>query len=94
MHIKSVQMSVQGQWTKWSNFVQTDLSWKVMWALPPKLVPFLINSTYDTLPTPSNLKRWGKQDSNACPLCSKSGVDGTPSRLESLRIFYQAVNFH
>ena len=76
MHIKSVQMSVQGQWTKWSNFVQTDLSWKVMWALPPKLVPFLINSTYDTLPTPSNLKRWGKQDSNACPLCSKSGVDG------------------
>ena len=40
MHIMSVQMFVQGQWTKWSNFVQTGLSWKVMWALPPKLVPF------------------------------------------------------
>ena len=71
MYTKAVQMSVQGQWTNWSNYVQMDLSWKVIWALPPNLLPFIVNATYDTLPTPSNLKRWKIQDSNACPLCLK-----------------------
>ena len=71
MYTKAEQMSAQGQWTNWSNYVLMDLSWKVIWALPPNLLQFIVNATYNTLPTPSNLKRWRIEDSNACPLCLK-----------------------
>ena len=74
MYTKAIQMSVQDQWTNWSNYVQMDLSWMVFWALPPDL-PFIDNATQDTLPTPSNLKHWRIQDFNACPLCLKVGKE-------------------
>ena len=55
MHIKSVQMSVQLQFNKWSNFAQTDFNWKFRWAVLPKLVSFF-DKLYIRL-SPSNLKR-------------------------------------
>ena len=41
-------------------------------ALPQCLISFCIGATYDTLPSPSNLARWGKQETKACTLCSKN----------------------
>ena len=67
---KSVQLSIQGQWTKWQNYVNKDLSWKAIWALPPNLLSFCIGATYDTLSSPNNLFRWGLSSNKMCPLCS------------------------
>ena len=68
---KVVQMSIQGQWSRWQNYISNDLSWKVLWALPPNLVSFCIGSTYNTLATPSNQLRWGMSSENNCKLCQK-----------------------
>ena len=68
---EAVQMSVQGQWTAWCNYVQTNLSWATIWALPANLISFCLGATYDTLPSPSNLKRWSIKDEDECSLCSR-----------------------
>ena len=68
---KAVQMSIQGQWSRWQNYISNDLSWKVIWAMPPNLVSFCIGSTYNTLATPSNQLRWGMLSENTCMLCKK-----------------------
>ena len=55
---KAVQLQVQGQWTRWMNYVQQDFSWASLMAMPANLTSFCLASTYDTLPSPTNLKRW------------------------------------
>ena len=57
-HAKSVQLHLQGYWTKWCDFVKNDLSWKTLLAMPSSLISFCLGATFDTLPSPSNLKRW------------------------------------
>ena len=52
---KAVQLSVQGQWTKWCSYVCMDLSWKTLLAMPQQLLTFCLGATYNTLPSPSNL---------------------------------------
>ena len=69
---KAVQLNLQGQWTKWCNFVRFDLSWKSLLAMPPPLTSFCISATYDTLPSPSNLHRWNIATEMLCSLCTKS----------------------
>ena len=66
----AVQLKVQGQWTKWQDFVTKDLSWKFIWATPPELISFCIGATYDTLASPNNLVRWGLSSDKSCFLCS------------------------
>ena len=65
-------MSVQGQWTKWCNYVRMDLSWKSLLSLPRPLISFCVGATYDTLPSPSNLHRWRISTETSCFLCGKS----------------------
>ncbi|XP_057310622.1 uncharacterized protein LOC130648588 [Hydractinia symbiolongicarpus] len=55
---RALQLLVQGQWTRWENYVKFDLSWKDILATPPNLLSFCLQSTYDVLPSPNNLKRW------------------------------------
>ena len=57
-HAKSVQLHLQGYWTKWCDFVKNDCSWKTLLAMPSSLISFCLGATFDTLPSPSNLKRW------------------------------------
>ena len=68
---KAVQLAVQGQWTRWCNFVRLDLSWKTILAMPQPLLSFALAATYDTLSSPSNLHRWRKITNPACLLCEK-----------------------
>ena len=68
---KAVQMPLQGQWTRWLNYIQNDFSWKTILAMPPNLISFCINSTYNTLPSPSNLQRWNITTEATCTLCNK-----------------------
>ena len=53
---KAVQLHAQGQWTRWMNYVQQDFSWASLMAMPANLTSFCLASTYDTLPSPANLK--------------------------------------
>ena len=66
-----MQLLVQGHCTRWGNYVKHDLSWKSLLAMPPNLLSFCLNSTYDVLPSPSNLKRWRISSEACCNLCGK-----------------------
>ena len=68
---KAVQLQVQGQWTQWINYIQNDFSWKSLLALPVNLVSFCLASTFDVLPSPSNIRRWKISTDAACTLCRK-----------------------
>ena len=52
---------IQGDWMNFDRVVKADLSWNTLvYALPQELLQFLLNATHNVLPTPHNLKRWGK----------------------------------
>jgi hypothetical protein len=47
-----------------------SITWKFyMWDLPHGVLKFAVNSSIDTLPTFTNLRRWGKRVSVNCQLC-------------------------
>jgi hypothetical protein len=47
-----------------------SITWKsYMWDLPRCVLKFSVNSSIDTLPTFTNLRRWGKRASVNCQLC-------------------------
>ena len=48
LHAKSVQLSLQGQWTRWCDYIKLDLSWKNLFAMPQSLLSFCLGATYDT----------------------------------------------
>ena len=53
-----LQMQIQGQWTRLLNYIQQDFSWATLMAMPANLTSFCLTSTFDTLSSPINLKRW------------------------------------
>ena len=55
---KAVQVPLLGQWTRWLSYIQQDFSWKSLLASPISLMSFCLSSTFDTLPSPRNLKLW------------------------------------
>ena len=67
---KAVQQALQGRWTKWENVLQRDMSFNNLFRSSPRLISFTLGSTYNTVASPANLKRWGLADSEACALCS------------------------
>ena len=58
---KSVQLQVQGQSTRWLNYIQQN-----------NLILFHLTSTFDILPSPTNLKRWRTTAIVIYTLCSKN----------------------
>ena len=67
---KAVQLRVQGNWTRWCNYIQNELSGKHLLVTSPRLTSFVLGATFDTLPSPTNLKRWHITTEADCPLCS------------------------
>ena len=53
------------------NYVQQDFSWDSLMATPANLTSFCLASTYETLPSPANLKRFRITTEAMCTLCSK-----------------------
>jgi len=68
----AVQQSVQGAWTTWEAVQQRSLSWRQIWEMPESALRFLLQATYDVLPTLVNLKRWKIADSAECPVCKRA----------------------
>ena len=69
--IKGVQQSQQGQWTSWEEALQRSITWNDIWQMAPQRLSFLIRSTYDQLPSKSNLVKWKKEIDPTCPLCNE-----------------------
>ena len=62
---------IQGDWLNFDAVIRADLRWNsLIYAVPQELFKFLLNSTHNVLPTPDNLKRWGKTVVDIkCSLC-------------------------
>ena len=55
---------------RWCNYIQNELSWKHLLVTSPRLTYFVLGATFDTLPSPTNLKRWHITTEEDCSLCS------------------------
>ncbi|XP_059199347.1 uncharacterized protein LOC131979398 [Centropristis striata] len=71
---RAVAMRQQGAWMKWEQAMERSVTWKDIWQWNPQRIKFLVQGVYDVLPSPSNLCIWGKIETPACPLCSKTGT--------------------
>ena len=68
---KALQLQVQGQWTRWLNYIQQDFSWATLMVILPNLTSLCLASTFDTLPSSTNFKRWRITTEAVCTLFSK-----------------------
>ena len=67
--VKAVGMAKQGAWTRWEGVTELKISWEALWKVEPVRMQFMLKSTYDLLPTPSNLVLWNKKEEAICALC-------------------------
>ena len=67
---RAVSMGTQGAWTKWESAVKRVVTWNDLWRMEPLRIKFMLRATYDLLPTPTNLVRWGISEEVMCPLCN------------------------
>ena len=68
---KAVPLPLQEQWTRSLSYIQQD-SHGNRFSSPVNLISCYISSTFDTLPPPSNLKRWRISSQASCFLCNKT----------------------
>ena len=71
---KAAGMALQGGWTRWESIEPRSLSWSEIWSMEPMLSRFLIKSTYDALPSPSNLAIWGLATDSKCHRCQQKAT--------------------
>ena len=62
---------VQGQWTRWMNYVQQDFSSAYLMVMPANITSFCIASKCDTFPSPTHLKSCRITMEAMYTLCSK-----------------------
>ncbi|XP_057673103.1 uncharacterized protein LOC130904394 [Corythoichthys intestinalis] len=70
---RAVELGLQGAWTKW-DLPERKITWAELWRLEPFRISFLLRAVYDTLPSPSNLYRWGMREDPSCRLCGGRGT--------------------
>ena len=66
---RAVGMGAQGAWTKLGSAVSRTVTWSELWRMEPLRIKFMLRSTYDLLPSPTNLVGWGLSEEEGCPLC-------------------------
>ncbi|RXN07805.1 hypothetical protein ROHU_035438 [Labeo rohita] len=73
--VRAVELASQGAWTKWDS-PKRKITWGDLWRLEPFRISFLLRSVYDTLPTPTNLHKWGLREDPLCKLCGERDCRG------------------
>lgn len=68
-HVKATGLACQGQWMQLDNALKRLLSWKELWGTDQGKFPLFLWAVDDLLPTPSNLKVWGKEEDPSCKHC-------------------------
>ena len=66
------QYEMQTSWLKYglTNYMEKDLTWqKLLYSYSEALTRFCLNVRTNTLPSPDNLRRWGKAKNICCGLC-------------------------
>ena len=63
-------LPTQGQMARCWEGNSSELWVRAVEGLPPEPTNFALNAVLDTLPTNSNLRRWGKKPHDTHPLCS------------------------
>ena len=61
---------------KWDHLMSVNRDWhSQIFSMSPELLKFTLNAQGSTLPSPSNLRRWGSSKASfRCALCCKLGV--------------------
>ena len=63
----------QGHFIRIAELEDCDMTWKsFIFDLPHGVMKFVVNVHLDTLPTQSNLRKWGKRSGAKCDLCKSS----------------------
>ena len=66
---------IQGNLMKLLIEQEENITWEsIIYSLPKGVMKFVINAAMDTLPTFTNLQRWGKRLNGRCPLCKNRGI--------------------
>ena len=71
LHLKSLYG--EGEWTRWRGTIEKNNSWSEVWNLEEGKLNFILRAVLDLLPSPSNLKRWGKTYDSKCTICNNKG---------------------
>ena len=74
--IKLLALARNSDYVKWDEDMAANRDWtSQIFGMSPKLLAFTLNAQANTLPSPSNLRRWGFHVStHHCVLCGKLGV--------------------
>ena len=68
---KAKSLLKQGRFLEMTLLEKSDAAWKsFIYQLPQGTMKWILNSAIDTLPTLSNLKKWGKVSSDICKICN------------------------
>ena len=66
---------MQGDFTNLLIQEKENVTWQaIIKNVPRGIMSFALNSVTNTLPSPDNLKRWGKRVVSKCPLCHNTGT--------------------
>ena len=72
---KVEHLTMQGDFLKLLIEEKENVTWQALIRNVPRgIMSFALNSVTNTLPSPDNLKRWGKRVVSRCPLCSNTGT--------------------
>ena len=72
---KVEKLAMQGDFAKLLIEEEENVTWKsIINNVPRGVLSFALNSSTNTLPTPDNLKRWGKRMVSVCPSCGNHGT--------------------
>ena len=72
---KVENLTMQGDFTNLLIHEKENVTWQSMIKNVPRgIMSFALNSVTNTLPSPDNLKRWGKRVVSKCPLCGNTGT--------------------
>ena len=66
---KAVCFAKQCAWTNWDQAEPKKIPWPAFFTIEPLRLSFLLRSTFDLLPSGTNLKLWGITDDDTCKDC-------------------------
>ena len=71
MRRRLMSLCRNGEFTAWENIMSSDITWNDMiYDLSESVLSFKLNAISNSLPSPSNLHRWGIKSEGSCALCN------------------------
>ena len=75
MRVRLYDLCRNGNFTSWDNLMSSDISWfDMIYDFSEAVLSFRLNGISKSLPSPSNLRRWGVKGEGKCTLCNKKNA--------------------